>query len=79
MTPEMVRLGQAYVAARVVGRTARVDALHVATASVVRADVLVSWNFKHIVQLARIRGFHAVNLRLGYPLVEIRSPLEVAS
>ena len=34
-------------------------------------------NFKHLVQLRRIRGFHAVNVLRGYPLIEIRSPLEV--
>jgi len=38
---------------------------------------VVSWNFKHLVQLRRIRGFHAVNVLRGYPLIEIRSPLEV--
>jgi len=76
-TPEMVRLAEAYLAARVVRRIARVDALHVATASVARADVLVSWNFHDIVQLRRIRGFHAVNVANGYPLIEIRSPIEV--
>jgi hypothetical protein len=48
-----------------------------ALASVARADALVSWNFKHLVQLRRIRGFHAVNVLRGYPLIEIRSPLEV--
>ena len=74
---EVTRLAQAYLAARVVSRAARVDALHVATASVAHADVLVSWNFKHLVQLKRIRGFHSVNLAHGYPLIEIRSPLEV--
>ena len=42
-----------------------------------RADAVVSWNFKHLVQLRRIRGFHAVNVLRGYPLIEIRSPLEV--
>ncbi len=41
------------------------------------SDVLVSWNFRHIVNLARIRGYNSVNLRQGYPVLEIRSPLEV--
>jgi hypothetical protein len=49
----------------------------VALASVAGADAVVSWNFKHLVQLRRIRGFHAVNVLRGYPLIEIRSPLEV--
>jgi predicted nucleic acid-binding protein len=76
-TPEATRLAQAYLAAKVVRRSAYVDALHIATASVARTDVLVSWNFRDIVQLKRIRGFHAVNVAHGYPLIEIRSPLEV--
>ena len=53
------------------------DAEHIATATVNRVDVLVSWNFKHIVNLNRIHIFHATNLRHGYPIVEIRSPREV--
>jgi predicted nucleic acid-binding protein len=76
-TAEATSLAEAYLAEKVVPAASRVDALHVALASVARADVLVSWNFKHLVQLRRIRGFHAVNVRRGYPLLEIRSPLEV--
>ena len=45
-------------------------------ASVHRADVLLSWNFKHVVHLDKIRKFNSVNLRLGYPPIEIRSPKE---
>ncbi len=41
------------------------------------ALVVVPAVFKHLVQLRRIRGFHAVNVLRGYPLIEIRSPLEV--
>jgi hypothetical protein len=76
-TAEAAALAEAYLAARVVPAASRVDALHVALASVARADAFVSWNFKHLVQLRRIRGFHAVNVLRGYPLIEIRSPLEV--
>jgi hypothetical protein len=76
-TPEAAALAEAYLAARVVPASSRVDALHVALASVARADAVVSWNFKHLVQLRRIRGFYAVNVLRGYPLIEIRSPLEV--
>ena len=57
----------------------RADAQHIAIATVGRVDVLVSWNFKHIVNLQRIRGYNSVNLREGYPLVEIRTPREVLS
>lgn len=46
-------------------------------ATVERVDVLLSWNFRHVVNLQRIRLFNAVNLKMGYPLLEIRSPMEV--
>lgn len=57
----------------------RVDAQHIAIATVGRVDVLVSWNFKHIVNLRRIHGYNSVNLRRGYPMIEIRTPREVLS
>ena len=44
---------------------------------VARVDVLMSWNFKHVVNLFRIHAFNSVNLRCGYPLLEIRAPREV--
>jgi hypothetical protein len=53
------------------------DAQHIAIASVERVDVLVSWNFQQIVNLDRIHAFNSVNLRLGHPILEIRSPMEV--
>jgi hypothetical protein len=40
---------------------------------------LVSWNFKHIVRLEKIRLFNAVNVELGHPTLSIRSPREVAT
>ncbi len=75
--PEASELADAYLARGVVGPGSRSDALHVALASIGRSDVLVSWNFKHIVNLGRIRLFNAVNLEQGYGLVEIRTPKEV--
>lgn len=76
-SPEMHALRDAYIAAGVLGRASMADALHVASASVGGADMIVSWNFKHIVNYQRIRGFHAVNAARGYPALEIYSPLEV--
>jgi hypothetical protein len=42
-----------------------------------KADVLVSWNFKHIVNLERIRGYNSINFRKGYQMTEIRTPKEI--
>jgi hypothetical protein len=53
------------------------DALHVAQATLARADVIVSWNFKHLVNPTRIRAFNGVNLGQGYGLVVIMTPAEV--
>ena len=53
------------------------DAHHVAIATAERVDMIVSWNFQHIVHFDKIRGFNAVNLREGYSPIEIRSPKEV--
>ena len=72
-------LAEAYVAAGVLTVKMRADAQHIAIASVARVDVLVSWNFKHIVNLRRIHGYNSVNLRRGYPMLEIRAPREVLS
>ncbi|GGE36162.1 hypothetical protein GCM10010832_15450 [Psychroflexus planctonicus] len=51
--------------------------MHIATATINRADILVSWNFKHIVNVYRIRGYNSINLRMNYPTLEIRSPEEI--
>jgi hypothetical protein len=76
-TEESARLRDAYLRAGIVGRRQAADAHHIALATVSYADLLVSWNFKHIVHWDKIRGFNAVNLKEGYPPLEIRSPKEV--
>ena len=74
---EAFELADAYLSRGIVGPGSHSDALHVALATIGRVDVLVSWNFRHLVNLGRIRLFHSVNLERGYGLVEIRSPQEV--
>lgn len=77
LSPEAEELASAYIADGAIGQRMQVDALHIALATVARVDVLVSWNFKHIVNLKRIHAYNAVNLKNGYPLLEIRTPREV--
>jgi len=72
-------LAEAYISAGVLTAKMRADAQHIAIATAARVDVLVSWNFKHIVNLQRIHGYNSVNLRQGYPMIEIRTPREVLS
>jgi len=77
VTDETLDLADNYINEKVIGKTSREDCIHIALATINRADVLVSWNFKHIVNLSRIRGYNSVNLKTGYPTIEIRSPLEL--
>jgi hypothetical protein len=77
LSEEAVILGDTYIIENVVGKTSREDCFHIALATINNVDILVSWNFKHIVNIIRIRGYNAVNLKLGYPTIDIRSPKEV--
>ncbi len=76
-TGEMADLRDAYVSGKVLARRWGNDAAHVAAATVTRADLIVSWNFRHLVKWEKIRAFNAINLTLGYPLMTILSPREV--
>lgn len=77
MTNEAIELAQMYIAEGVVGKTSKADCQHIALATLNNADVLVSWNFKHIVNLERIRGYNSINFREGYKMIEIRTPKEI--
>jgi hypothetical protein len=77
LTEEAETLAQSYIDERIVSAKHIVDAQHIAISSVERVDVLVSWNFQQIVNLDSIHAFNSVNLKLGYPILEIRSPREV--
>lgn len=77
LNDEIQVLAEAYITAGVVGPKWMDDALHVATATVVGARLILSWNFRHIVNYDRIRAFNSVNLAQGYDQIDIRSPLEV--
>lgn len=70
-------LAQLYLGAGVIPKRMTADAQHIAIATLAEVDVLVSWNFKHIVNLRRIMGYNAVNLGLGHHPLEIRTPREV--
>ena len=74
---DIEQLRDAYVAARVISEASLLDAEHIASASVADVDLIVSWNFKHIVHFERIRGYHAVNLLRGYRQIPIHTPTEV--
>ena len=74
---EAIELADKYIEAKVVGRTSRADCQHIAIATLCKADILVSWNFKHIVNLDRIRGYNGINFQNGHTMIEIRTPKEI--
>ena len=77
LTDEAKELAELYISENVVGRTSMADCQHIALATINKADVLASWNFKHIVNLERIRGYNSINFREGYQMTEIRTPNEI--
>ncbi len=74
---ESKRLQLAYLNAAVVGPACENDAAHIAVATIATVDIIVSWNFKHIVHYDKIMGYEAVNVRHGYRSPRIYSPYEV--
>lgn len=50
---------------------------HIAAFTIARVDALISWNFRHMVNFFRVRQYNSVNLKYGYPNIDIRSPREV--
>ncbi|MEO6948140.1 MAG: hypothetical protein ABI123_00815 [Ginsengibacter sp.] len=77
LTAEAVLLADTYIAEKVVGKTSITDCRHIALATINKVDVLSSWNFKHIVNFDKIKGYNSVNLCLGYAMLEIRSPKDL--
>jgi hypothetical protein len=79
LTPEAIELAEAYLNHNILPMNFRDDARHIALATVAGVDLIVSWNFKHIVHFERIQKFNAVNLEMGYKPVSIHSPREVTT
>lgn len=74
---EAMRLAETYITEGALTNKSYNDALHIALATLNNSDVLASWNFKHIVNLDRIRLYNSINFRLGYKMIEIRTPREI--
>ncbi len=74
---EAIKLAETYITEGALTNKSYNDALHIALATINNADVLASWNFKHIVNLDRIKLYNSINLRFGYRLIEIRTPREI--
>ncbi len=76
---EARKLANLYIAENVVSKNSLLDAQHIALATINKVDFLISWNFKHIVNMSKIRHYNSVNLKYGYAILDIRTPMEVIS
>ncbi|MEN9522530.1 MAG: hypothetical protein RL065_907 [Bacteroidota bacterium] len=77
ITEEMNQLANEYINEKVVGETSIDDCRHIACASINKVDYLISWNFKHIVNVFRIRGYNSINMKNGFMQLDIRSPKDI--
>ncbi len=76
---EVEQLANTYLKEGAITKKFYEDALHIAIATIHKVDVLVSWNFKHIVNLERINKYNGVNVKHGYTMLEIRNPRDIVS
>ena len=79
LSEEVEGLLNAYRKHHILADKFRNDMLHIAFATSAKIDILVSWNFKHIVRFDKIRQFNAVNIEQGYQPIAIHSPREVTN
>jgi predicted nucleic acid-binding protein len=77
ITEEVNQMAEEYIREKVVGETSRDDCRHIACATINKVDYLVSWNFKHIVNVFRIRGYNSINSKNGYMPLDIRSQKDI--
>jgi len=76
-TEDIEELTNYYITNNAISQKHTADATHIAFATIFHVNVLVSWNFKHIVNLRRISLYNSVNLQYNYPILEIRTQREV--
>ena len=79
LSPEAIELADAYLKHDILTQKFRDDARHIAMATIAGVDIVVSWNFKHIVHFEKIQKFNAVNIEMGYKPILIYSPREVTT
>lgn len=77
LSVEAESLSEHYIREKIVTKKSFLDTQHIAIATVQQVDLLVSWNFKHIVNFNKIRLYNSVNLKYGYKILEIRNPRDL--
>ena len=78
-TDDVIELADSYIQKNILSKNFLDDARHIALATIHDVDLLVSWNFRHIVHYDKIRMFNSVNIEKGYKTIQIYSPREVTN
>jgi len=77
ITENINELAEEYIKEKVVGESSIEDCRHIACATINKVDYLISWNFKHVVNVFRIKGYNSINIKNGHIQLDIRSPKEI--
>ena len=77
MNDEQETLAKRYIQDGALTKKFYSDAQHIAIATIIKADSLASWNFRHMVNFFRIRQYNGINLKHGYSTIDIRTPKEL--
>lgn len=72
-----ITLANKYIAGGALTNSSHADAVHIATATMQGADIVASWNFKHMVNTDKIAIFNTINKDEGYRSIEIMTPREI--
>ena len=75
ISQKVLDLANDYISDEVVSKGSYTDAMHIAIATINQADIVVSWNMKHMV--SRKNHFNEVNLRKGYQAINIYTPTKI--
>jgi len=77
ISSEIKMLAEAYLEANIIPREYINDALQIATASVNKLDLLLSWNFRHMVNKRVETKVNAINVLYNFPKIDIAAPGEL--
>jgi len=77
ITNEIIELAHNYLSQSVLPQKCLDDAMHVAAATVIGCNAIISWNFKHMLKLRAFIGINGINKMLGYGEVALIPPYEL--
>ena|SRR5665213_563840 len=77
ITAEVESLAAEFLSTGSLPATARSDAVHLASASIARADYLLTWNCRHLANAQILRRLEREAIRCGWNLPTVCTPFEL--